>query len=309
LRELDAHGAVSLRGFYLRRSLRIFPAFYAFFALALLMELRHGKVPVTGEVVSAFAYVSNYYSAVFHPRNAFLSQTWSLGIEEQFYLVWPAVFLWLARRRQKMPALLLGAIGCEWLYRAGLQAAGVNQSYIYHAFDTRLDHLLVGCLLAVVLQMRLWEPLWTAVCANSYLAVLSMAALALSSLADLQSTAYRDTIGFALEPLVIGVLIVQLIAFHRTPLWRWVQWPAVRFVGRISYSLYLYQQLTLTLPDRWLGTEPTVVKVLAAIAVTGVFASGSYFFIERPFMRLKDRLQGQRTPIRVPVRAFAAEAS
>ena len=309
LREYDRDGSVSLRAFYLRRSLRIFPAFYAFFAFALALELAHGRKPPFGEVASVFGYVGNYYSALVHPKDAFLAQTWSLAIEEQFYLLWPAVFLFLVARKRNLEGALLAVIGCEWIYRVGLQAAGVNQTYIYHAFDARLDHLMVGCLLAVLLHARSWEAVWRAVCASQALAVVSIGLLTLSALVDLRWVAYRNTVGFAVEPVIVAVLIVQLITFHRRVLWSWIQWPVVRFMGRISYSLYLYQQLTLSVPDRWFGSSPTPAKVLVAMAITVAFGCASYYGIEQPFMRLKNRLQGERARIlTVPAAARTAEA-
>jgi peptidoglycan/LPS O-acetylase OafA/YrhL len=105
---------------------------------------------------------------------------------------------------------------------------------------------------------------------------------------------YRDVVGFALEPVLIAVLLVQLIALSAAGLWRWIaglwrwiEWPVLRFLGRISYSLYLYQQLTLFSIRKRLEGQPVVVQLLLAVLGTTVVASLSYYVIEQPFLKLK----------------------
>jgi peptidoglycan/LPS O-acetylase OafA/YrhL len=293
LRERDRTGGISLTGFYWRRTLRIFPAFYAYLAFAVTIEIVRGRsVPLT-EFYSAAFYLQNYFAAIAHPPASFVSHTWSLAIEEQFYLIWPVVFAMAALSRRLVPALLM-CIPLIWVYRAGLHASGVGQAYIYHAFDARLDHLMIGCLAALALHRQLWGEMWRRLCANAYVPLITILLLAASSLMDLRSTSYRNVLGFTVEPILMAVLLVQLVMFHGHRLWRWVNAAPVRFVGRLSYSLYLYQQITLSVPDRWFGPEPTLIKFIAAVGVTFAFACGSYYLIERPFLQLRHRLAGRR---------------
>src|ERR1039458_10817590 len=93
--------------------------------------------------------------------NTGFSHTWSLAIEEQFYLLWPLTFLALRRNYTRMTRFLAGAIMAIWVYRETLVLIfDVRQGYIYEAFDTRADHLLMGCLLAVVLRAGLFPRFW-----------------------------------------------------------------------------------------------------------------------------------------------------
>jgi len=304
LREFGRTGGISLSAFYLRRTLRIFPAFYAFFILAAGIEVvRHRPLP-WAHSLSALLYVSNYFNALVHPPDSFVSHTWSLAIEEQFYLLWPALFLFLARRAVDRTRVIAGLVGVIAVYRAGLHLSGVSQGYIYHAFDTRLDQLLVGCLLAVVLWDRRAGRFCQAMCRYSWAPLLVFALIFGSALLDLHSTPYRNIIGFTLEPLLIAVLLMQLVFMHTQLPWSWVQWGPLRAIGRISYGLYLYQQVTLSVPDRWFGPEPTVVKFVVAFAITLAFAAGSYVVVERPLLRLKDRLAG-----RAPEKAGALQVA
>jgi peptidoglycan/LPS O-acetylase OafA/YrhL len=84
-------------------------------------------------------------------------------------------------------------------------------------------------------------------------------------------------------------LITQLIALRGAPLWRWTSWGWVRYLGRISYSIYLYQQLTVRMPRYLLPHQPAVVLLAVMIALTVAIASLSHFLVERPFLRLKTR--------------------
>ncbi len=291
LKENERDGNISLRGFYRRRILRIFPAFYVYWILLVALLLVTGRKVLWPHVWSAFLYVSNYYIAINGDPNNGFSHTWSLAIEEQFYLLWPFVFLLWRRSYAKMAVFLASLIGTVWIYRAVLcYGFGVKQGYIYAAFDTRLDELMVGCLLAVLLRQGMLASFWRRVIAHEYLPLVTIALLACSIYTgSAYGHRYRDVFGFALEPLLIAILIVQLITHSSTPLWGWTEWRAVKFLGRISYSLYLYQQLVLHPARQALGRYPVAVQLVAAVAVTIVVASISYYLIERPFLKLKDK--------------------
>jgi peptidoglycan/LPS O-acetylase OafA/YrhL len=294
LRENDEMGTVSLRKFYVRRSLRIFPAFYCYAAVLFgTIILRHHAVFVRPQALAAFFYVSNYYQALNGDPNTGLSHTWSLAIEEQFYVIWPLTFLLLRGNYRRLSQFLAGAIVAIWVYRAALVFIfHVHEGYIYEAFDTRADHLLMGCLLAVMLRARLFPRFWSWII-RSWGALVIAALLAISSVAEfLYGPFYRDSISFIVSPLLVAIWITQLIALRGATLWRWTSWGWVRYLGRISYSVYLYQQLLVDVPKKLLSHQHVVVQLAASIALIVVVASMSHFFVERPFLRLKARFQG-----------------
>jgi peptidoglycan/LPS O-acetylase OafA/YrhL len=294
LKENERYGSVSIRQFYVRRVLRIFPAFYVFWAAGVAVLLLRGHPIPWKHAWSAFFYVSDYYAALIHPTISFVSHTWSLAIEEQFYLIWPLLF-WFGRRR--LPSFchfLVILIGSLWIYRAVLQFVfHVHEGYIYNAFDTRFDNLLAGCVLAIVLKTQPWEPLWERLCAKPYFAGFTIGLLALSASLDLISLTYRNVVGFAVEPLLIAVLLVQLLIYDATPLRRFLSHSVMRYFGRISYSLYLYHGLTLFAFKKFLTHYGVLVQLFVGIGTTVALASASYFFVERPFLRLKEKIQGQ----------------
>jgi len=292
LRENDDTGTVSLRQFYARRSLRIFPAFYCYVAVlfAVILIRQHARV-VWPQTFAALFYVSNYYQALNGDPNTGLSHTWSLAIEEQFYLLWPVTFLLFRRDYKRMSQFLAGIIVVIWIYREALIFLfHVHQGYIYEAFDTRADHLLIGCLLAVTLRSGFFPRFWNWISVRSWAALVVAALLATSS--ALESTfgaVYRDSVASIANPLLVAVWITQLIALRGTPLWSWTSWKWVRYLGRISYSIYLYQQLLVDSAKNALVHQRVEIQLAATVALITLAASASYYFIERPFLRLKTR--------------------
>ena len=304
LKENDSKGTISLSSFYKRRTLRIFPAFYVYWLILVALLVSTGRSVLWPHAWSALFYGSNYYSAINGDPNNGFSHTWSLAIEEQFYLLWPLVFLMLRGNLRKMTGLLIAVIGAVWIHRAVLCFGfHVDQAYIFAAFDTRLDGLIAGCLLAVLLKRRALSSLWSAVSANALSPLATIGFLAVSVYAGEHFIdRYRDVFGFAIEPLLVAILVVQVIAFSSTRLWGWTEWRVCRFLGRISYSLYLYQQLTLHATRHALEAYPLVVQLAGAIVVTIIAATASYYFIERPFLKLK-------SPLAVPRKELAFEVA
>jgi peptidoglycan/LPS O-acetylase OafA/YrhL len=291
LKEQARFGTISLRLFYLRRALRIFPAFFCFWFLWTAALVLSGKRILWGQAISAFFYVSNYYNAILGDPNTGYSHTWSLAIEEQFYLLWPLSLLALWRRPDRAPGILATCIGAVWIHRAVLQfGVGAGQQYFYSAFDTRADHLLVGCLLAVLLHRGRLAWLWERLCtARMSVAVVGLLVTSVW-MSEEWGFAYRDVVGFAIDPVLMAVLVVQAMAMRESPLWRWLNWSWVRYLGTISYSIYLYQQIVVDPLKRALAADPLIVQLTFTLGALVLVASSSYYFVERPFLRLKGRI-------------------
>ena len=154
LEEASKTGSVSLRNFYARRALRILPAFYVY-AAVMLAYLWLRQRPVNyAQLTAALLYVNNYWQGIYGDPNTGFSHTWSLAVEEQFYFLWPALFLLLWRNPARMARFLTAGIVFVWIYRLVLlYGFHVNQGYLYEAFDSRADSLMIGCLLAVLLHV------------------------------------------------------------------------------------------------------------------------------------------------------------
>src|SRR5881396_1438100 len=235
LKEQEQFGSISLRLFYLRRVLRIFPAFYCFWLLWTAAQLLFDKPIVWGQALSALAYLTNYYQAIFGDPDTGYSHTLSLGIEEQFYLLWPVCLLALGRDGQRIPAVLVAVIGTVWVYRGVLQfVVGIDQGYIYEAFDTRADHLAIGCLLAVLLRSGRLPWLWGWLCIP-WMSILTLSLLVTSMwLAQVFGTL---SYSIYLYQQVVIPPIQKTLASYPLPVRLGVALTTVILVAGVSYHL------------------------------------------------------------------------
>jgi peptidoglycan/LPS O-acetylase OafA/YrhL len=243
-KEHDAAGTVSLREFYARRSLRIFPAYYVFLLVAFAVCAALRVAPPPAEVVAALTYTMNIHEAHPVPGGAlFASHAWSLAMEEQFYLFWPPAFLILARRGHAPMVAALGlAIAATMVWRSVLHlAVGTGSDRVYFAPDTRIDALLVGCLLAAALRhgrvVAVAEHL-----AQTWLVAVTVAALMASAWL---SPAWHYSVGLTMEALLVAILIVQLMQCSPRPVWSLLESRPARYLGAVSYPLYLYHRIGL----------------------------------------------------------------
>ncbi len=290
--EEEKTSSISLPRFYLRRAFRIFPAFYVYFALVLSLTVATHHAINVPQAVSAGLYFTNYYQAIFGDPNTGLSHTWSLAVEEQFYLLWPFAFLLLGTNKRRFKMLAI-AIPVLWIYREALVFVfHAPQSYIYEAFDTRADHLLVGCLLAVSLRCGRFQRLWNLACSSPkmVLATLSLIVVCVAMKYASGLSDYRDSIEFVVAPVLIAILIVQLIAFGAHPFTAPFNWAWMRYLGLLSYSIYLYQQLLIWPVMKAFRSYPTLGVVVTVTSIV-VAAAASYHFVERPFLRIRSRVE------------------
>jgi peptidoglycan/LPS O-acetylase OafA/YrhL len=281
-------GAVPIGRFYLGRTMRIFPAYYAFLLLSYLLDARAGQRWSPELLGSAVTYTVNYFNAFYHHPTTSVAHAWSLAVEEQFYLLWPLLFVILARRGNRALIAGLSLTGLAVIAWRSWLVFGAHRdvAYIYNAFDTRFDNLAIGCLLAIVVQ-------YDRVCAaakwfvkRSWFPVVTLALL-LSSRTIL-SAEYHFSIGLTIDALLVAVLIVQILQLYQTRLWRWLEWPAMRYFGAISYPMYLYHGWGASLGRRLPGDSP-MLEFVAGILATIVLGSASYYLIERPVLKLRPR--------------------
>jgi peptidoglycan/LPS O-acetylase OafA/YrhL len=292
MRERETTGSVSLKRFYARRALRIFPAYYVFLVVVLAWMASQGEPTPPALVLASVFYVLNYVQAFGAFRSTPVSHGWSLGVEEQFYLVWPAMLRGAWRRRIPVPKLILVAVILVCAWRTTLTLAGVRPGYLYFAFDTRFDSLLIGCGLAICIRDGWVQRAARMVSANALLPVVTLLLLGASEVVPVEL--WFLTVADSFEAILLAILLVQGLLLHQHPLWRWLNWPIVRYLGTISYPLYLYHQLSPaiipdTLPLRW--SMQVALTFLVAIAL----AMCSYHLVERPFLLLKERFSPRST--------------
>ncbi|HLK05445.1 MAG TPA: acyltransferase [Candidatus Acidoferrum sp.] len=296
LKESSATGTVSLSGFYLRRSLRIFPAFYGFWLFSIGVRILGHRTIAWGAAIASFFYVSNYYYSLVPGADTFMLHTWSLANEEQFYLLWPWVFKRAHNNLSRITVFLITAIALIWVYRPILKFLfHAPRNYLQYAFDCRVDALFAGCLLSILLKRKACDRFVATICGRTYFSLLPVFLLvADTQIGDRLGPLYSQIVGFPVEITCTVALLVQLIAFSESALWRWLNSRPAKFFGAISYSLYLYQNASfkfLPQPLRDIVVQgPIWGKVLGGLVLSIGVASLSYYVIEKFFLRLKDKL-------------------
>jgi peptidoglycan/LPS O-acetylase OafA/YrhL len=290
LKEDEKYGRVSLTGFYWRRALRILPAFYFYWISVVALLLIAGKNLNWPHAISSLFFYANYYHAVQgDPNNAF-SHTWSLAIEEQFYLLWPMLFLMFRRNLKRLTIVLASVIGLVWIHRFILYfVMHTEQAYFYSAFDTRMDGLFAGCLVAVLLKRGSMMGFWRVLCSNAAMPLMIFALLLTSVVMGEMISGYRDLIGLGLHPILMAVMLVQMLSMPAVPWFRWLDSRLMIFLGQISYSLFLYQQLVIHPVSQRMAGWPSGIQLIGAILVTVFIAVFSYYLVEKPFLNLKAR--------------------
>ena len=293
LKESARSSDVSIKDFYIRRALRIFPAFYVFWCIHFGLYLVSRGMPphrVLFDYLSAFFYVSDYRLVFTHVRPV-LSHTWSLSVEEQFYLIWPWIFLFFQHDLRKLTRVLVGVIAAVYVYRIVLFFfLHVGDDRLHSTFDGRVDHLFIGCLLAVLLKRGVLNNFWSAITRQTAAPVITLLALVASIALNYRfHFPYKYLVGFSLDPVLIAIVLVQVVALGNAWLWSWLNWPITRHIGRVSYPMYLYHGLANDLALRVLRGRTLWVVAPAAVVIGTLFASASYFIVEKPFLRLKSK--------------------
>jgi peptidoglycan/LPS O-acetylase OafA/YrhL len=291
--EHDKHGAISLKKFYVRRLRRLYPALTAMLAALLVFSALLSpefRLRATEAAVS-FAYLSDYWRAFGGVGVHYTAHTWSLAVEEQFYILWPAAFILLIRRHgiswAAVAIVFAAAVGFA-LWRIWLTYEGASIARLYNSFDTRADALLAGCGLALLLRLVDLEahPRLSSICANSLLPLAAfMVALGFSADANWHSYYYFSPLLGAI-PALVG--ITGLLQHRRTLMHAVYEQPVAVFCGRICYGLYIWHYpVFVVVADNIQPAYRYISVFLIGWPVTFALATASYVLIERRFMRTR----------------------
>ncbi len=263
---LLAEKRINLRAFYVRRAFRILPAALTYLSvLILLTALTPLKVCGAGDVWACLLLFRNYVMET--PRNTCTGHFWSLSLEEQFYLFWPAMLALLGRVRASVLAgLLMAGISIFRILNWGFYTMDLR----FQQTQVRADALLVGCLLALALAyapIRVWAERWAVWIFWPALLVFGLDTLRFSTLIPLH------------ESLAIAVLLCATSLGPQLLFSRVLEWEYLKMTGILSYSIYIWQGLFLR--PNW--------GIFWPFLLGGSFLL-SYVFIEQPARRLGRKL-------------------
>ena len=287
LAEWGTTGSISLRRFWARRALRLFPALGAFLLVAALLLPFAGpdRGAVARSIAASGLYVANL--AVALKANLYFGHTWSLAEEEQYYLVWPVVILLCLKLRPRASTLVSLAAGglvvCSLLHAALASRGGaIGDTWFLYYAPIRAEGLFAGCLLGVLYSLRLLPE---AAAHGRAIRSLAWVALAVLAVAVFRTTTYSPVLdrGGFLAVAAAGAILVY--AAMEAPPWplRILRWRPLRYVGEISYALYLWH-LPVLLVVLHAGLPQDV-----GLVPSFLLAVASYHLVERRFLRRKAR--------------------
>ena len=297
---LDSRDAENFySSFYLRRVVRIFPVYYCslLFLFFMFPRIEPGYAaiaPPPGERVWYFSYLQNWTNVlVTGSRERLVGHYWSLGIEEQFYMIWP----WIVYRctANRLLKVSIGGVAVSLLLRLGLLVWHVSPETIYRNTFARMDSLLIGAACACLLRNETfvkyagrWVPsLW---------AVVPITLVVSRELLRPFSDHNRAVQGFGFTAIALsyGALLVGIVVTKdgQSAVQRFFNSGFMRIFGKYSYGAYIWHQLvragTINSEVKLIGHQvPALLNLPLMIAVTLAVSMVSYALIERPFLSLK----------------------
>ena len=307
IKEFRKTGTVNLYNFYIRRARRLLPAVYFMITVGLVVMVLFNEVLLRKshlDAIFGYIYSSNWWY-IFHKLDYFDSfgaqspfkHLWSLAIEEQFYMIFPLLFLLVNRKKRSKDGtyklnknflyVVLGLILVSLI--AHILLFDINNiSRIYFGTDTRAFSLLVGVVGAILYPM---ERLHSKVTPqqNMIYSILSLVSIAGLVTVMIYTSEYNTWLykgGFLLVA-ILGLIVIISSGKQHTLMSKLLSFKPIVFIGKISYSLYLWHfpVLVLTTPVSEIG-NPNIFFVILRIVLTFAVAIVSYVFVETPIRKL-----------------------
>ncbi|HEX4240905.1 MAG TPA: acyltransferase [Steroidobacteraceae bacterium] len=297
IEEKERTGTIDLGDFFLRRAFRILPPLYMYLIFAVLFAHAVGIELPPSSLIGASLFVGDYWPA----ESSFLTEhTWSLGVEEQFYLLWPPILIWsLARGGRALAAKVGGAIVLATpALRVAGYASGVDllRHHGMHMFHARMDSLMCGCVVALCIGAPAFERCYRAYARVWWIGPLYT--LLVSGLltgldqplgATRLGTAYTMVIGLTVDSALTAMFILWASRNAHSLAGRFLNQPLMVRMGVLSYSAYLWQ--TALIHER----NPTFLAAWPwMLLYIWIAAAASYYGVERHALSIRRRIERWR---------------
>lgn len=288
-------GSINFRNFYARRFLRLAPALVLACALAAIGTVwLEGRFPGS-EIAFSLSYTANWVQAFYGYHLGSLNHTWSLAVEEQFYVIWPVIMLGLCKlapRSSVRVAVLLTGAAAIALYRAAMVGTYTDER-INFGLDTRMDALMLGaalaCLVGGLPGGRLPDV------AGKWLGrvVAPLMLVALLSVPNIVTwySPWMGWIGYVLVGGAAALVVLDLVAGGHSRLGRVLAARPFVFIGRISYGVYLYHLPVYYAVEKLIPGESLAVRLTVKLVLTFALAIPSFYLVEQRFLKLKSRFE------------------
>jgi peptidoglycan/LPS O-acetylase OafA/YrhL len=302
LGEIARTGGVNLAAFFRRRATRLYPALVVAVGLAIVVALvDHNEVgdTIVGAPL-ALGYATNLAGWRGWAFAGFLSHTWSLAVEAQFYLLWPLVLVWLGRRHRVAAGCLALAAAFMALSLLNTEASLTGDTYYFPPFSA--VPLLLGAWLAAARRQGALEGRRTLISVLTWAGLAASAAVALTARAP-HAHSMLD-VGYPIVFLASTALVAGLVR-GGVPLLSWLfALPFAVWIGQRSYGIYLYHYAyTIALID-----HPTAVRLPVVLVLTFATAEASWRLLEQPLLRRGRGIRGHVEESRPAIVAAPARA-
>ena len=282
--EEDTNGSISLRSFYIRRVFRILPPAYGYLAVLIALALTGILVAGWKDIAGAAFFFSNYVPS----QSWFTGHFWSLAIEEHFYLLWPPILVLFGRKRAMGVGAFLILLTVFLRHRA--VGRGPDGADLQGYTQLRLDAFMFPCILAILLRGRLLAKRFTDTMTPGswcFLLVVLGAGIAAGAALPFWREPQR-----LLQSALLPVVIVTTVMRPDDWFARLLRLRAMEWLGRVSYSVYLWQQFVFGFAPRHWPSRGFFLPVLIFLIL--LFAALSYRWVEQPMISL-----GKRTAARM----------
>jgi peptidoglycan/LPS O-acetylase OafA/YrhL len=286
LREQRQTASISLKRFYLGRSFRILPALGLYLAVLAALAAAGWVKAQRWEFESTLLFVRNYFPLFDgHAIGAYTAQFWSLAVEEHFYLIWPVVMLLLGPKlgRIGLAALTLALVVFVWRTLDAHSGWFIPfATSVDSKTDTRMDALLWGCLAAIVYPYVHPRVRALPFCRNLWVPIAAVLAVVL--------ILKHVPGGSLIQAILFPALIMSTAISPDSVLGRCLELRILKWTGRLSYSIYIWQQLLIIPVDSPSSPFRALQHFPANIAFVFLIAAASYYFVEKPMIQLGHRL-------------------
>lgn len=297
INEHKKNGKVDLKNFYARRMLRLYPALIFMLAVSVSYTVLIGCQVSLNDILSTLFYYRNYYMIYGKPDVSFQCSkvygiVWSLAVEEHFYIIFPVLFLLLYKRLvylvTTIAVLLVGVL--LWRFyivdTQGISSLVVER--IYRLTDTRADAILYGCLLSIIMDSSIKDAYMRFV---SHKLTFTIAVLILLFTFVYRDLAFRETYRYSLQGLVF-LCLIPAVLYARTykHLLTIFNHSVLTYIGKISYSLYMFHWVGVCLAEYYVGPERGGFSWLAIAIPVGLgLTLISFYFVEKPMIAIRKR--------------------
>jgi len=289
LAELNSTNTISLEGFYIRRAFRILPPLlFLILTCVIVAPFLHQEISWP-QLSASLLFYKNYFElfTVHGPESTALPLNilWSLCIEEHFYIIYPFILYAYRKNTKSLLGLLTLLVVIVNIWRfVTLNYLDLGTNYNYYATDTRIDSILYGCILSLICQLELAPQLIKKISSNL---LINTSLLLIGFTIVYRNDLFRDTLRYMFQGVALFPIFAFLIFSNRHTLVKiFLESPLVKWIGKLSYSLYLWHMFALKVVEfpAFSIAKPFVYPL--AFVFSFILASISFYLVESSFIAL-----------------------